>query len=575
MDRPVLLITYNRLDVTEREAESIIGDDYRAVNAVTTLAGGKGMDEGVIYHFNKMGSSALRPRSGGDEYWASLARSISSHPDVSSVCYCNHTVDPARWEKAHLRNARALHPPRHVDRWNLEVINTNGRVAHDFTGRGIKIAILDTGIAKHRDLNVKGGVSYCKGVDDCQSDRHGHGTHCAGIAAGRQGGVAKEADLYSIKVADMTGSNPVAILAGMGWALENTMNVVSISLAGPADPALIPAFANALQAVMGINCVVVASTGDTGGSVGFPANTPGVIAVGGCKRDCAILDGTCIGGNGNHLTVVAPGEDIRTTYGEDGYMQAFSGSSAAAPHVAGLVALIQQKFPGITPLQVIGRILATGQPVRVEPEQGDVFGGATLIDCNEALSLPQYNVPSNPPIPHAMAKTTIEVTVKSTTPTTATHCAVLINNCDARHSDMKRQRINGPTPARFTGVPPGRYYVFVIPEGWKDHREQFIVIDGVANMTSVEFDLATIPTTGRIIATVLVGGQGAPNVTVTTKGRTKEYNRSFPTDGEGRAVFNGLPDDTYDVIADRGSASEGVVCNVTGEETVEVDIIFS
>jgi|GEM_PF-1316197 len=545
-----ILITYKRLDITEREAQNIIGENYPVVDAVEALSEGKAMEEGTIYHFNGMGSSALIPQLGGNGYPAqdptgttiSLELRVSSHPDVSSVCYCNHIADPAKWEDASVRNRRVF-KNRNTDTWNLGVIRADGINARRLTGKGIKIAILDTGIAHHNDLNVKGGVSFCEGITDFRSDPFGHGTHCAGIAAGRLEGIAKEADLFSIKVADTTGASPVAILAGMGWALENQMNIVSISLAGPADPALIPAFANAVQAVMGINCLVVASTGDSGGSVGFPANTPGVIAVGGCDRDCIVLDGTCIGGNGNHMTVVAPGQDIKTTgLRGDGYIRAFAGSSAAVPHVSGLIALIQQKFPGITPLQVVGRILASAQPVRVGPDQKDVYGGARLIDCDEALSLAQYTAPLNALAIHHVVHTAIEVTIESAAPTVPAHCAVTIINCDARHVDMKRHRVNGPTPARFTNVPPGRYYIIVSPEGWDAHHQQFIVIDGTLNVTSVTFDLSAIDPTGRITAIVLVGDHPAVGKTVTITGTEDKKDRSCMTDGKGFAVFNGLPE---------------------------------
>ncbi len=406
MTGPVLLITYTRLDITELEAEEIIGDGYRAVDAVAALAGGKEMEEGIIYHFNGMGSSAmisppektedltrsfgtlkLRVINGAAVFTSSLKERVSAHPDVTSVCECHDGAYPTMWQ-TDSDGAGIPNPPPSGKEWNLESIHANGVVASYFTGKGIKIAIIDTGIADHKDLNMKGGVSFCEGKADFRNDDFGHGTHCAGIAAGRLGGIATEAELFSIKVAHREPATPQAILAGLSWALRNRMNVVSISLSGPAVLAYIPACANAVQALMAINCVVVASTGDISDNVGFPANTPGIIAVGGCDSQLDLLDSTCIGGNGNHLTIAAPGQGIKTTFhANDGYIESFSGSSAATPHVAGLVALIQQKFKGITPLQVIGRILASAQPMNIRSDQRDVLGDVTLIDCEKALAL--------------------------------------------------------------------------------------------------------------------------------------------------------------------------------------------
>jgi len=406
MDRTILIVTYKRLNVTEMEAEEIVrescrgdgyhGEDYRAVDAVAALSGGKEMEEKTIYHFNGMGSSTMIAWSEMEEYLNGqhstqevLTRSrLYDHPDVTSVCVCKHGVDLASDESGGEEYMLSSEPPTGREE-NLEMISANGTAAREFTGKGVKIAIMDTGIAKHNDLPVKGGVSFCGDDDDFRRDDFGHGTHCAGIAAGRRGGIAKEADLFSIKVANTKSANPTLILAGLGWALRNRMDVVSISLAGPADLTQVPSCANAVQALMAINCLVVASTGKTDNSdVGFLANTPGVIAVGGCDERGVLLAGTRIGGQGNHLTVVAPGTHIKTTFHEDHiYVDNFGGSSAAAPHVAGLIALIQQKFPGIPSLQVISRILASAQSIAGIPNQKKICDGVTLIDCNEALAL--------------------------------------------------------------------------------------------------------------------------------------------------------------------------------------------
>lgn len=411
MPEPILIVTYNRLNVTQLEAKHIISRTYREVcavaDAVEALSGGKNMVEGTIYHFIGMGVSAMvcppepdpeekyqRLQSGREEMEEgeteteavpdSRLEMLVKDSSVSSVCESKESVLLARQ-----RHHMVYTGPPNGNEWNLNRINAHGNTAKEYSGKGVKIAILDTGIAFHEDLNVMEEVSFCEEDQEFQNDDFGHGTHCAGIVTGAKGGIAKQAKLFSIKVATTAGAKPVAILAGLGWALRNRMNIVSISLAGSADLKHIPAFANAVQALMKINCVVVASTGDSSHGVGLPANTPGVLAVGGCDEGNVILNDTNTGGSGNQMTVVAPATNITTTFYREGntYVRMFGGSSAAAPHVVGLVALIQEKFPGITPLQVIGRILASAQAVKIRVNNKPVYFGEMLIDCDSALSL--------------------------------------------------------------------------------------------------------------------------------------------------------------------------------------------
>ncbi len=594
---PILLITYTRLNVTGPEAEEIIGDGYRAVDAVEELSEGRPMETGRIYHFAGLGSSALIPRLEGNEHpqedTEELARfmaRISSRPGVSSVCQCTDRVHPAKWADGS-DEARVSSQPPDGTEWNLRTISAHGPHARKRNGHKINIGIIDTGIARHTDLRVAGGVSFCDEDTDYRNDLFGHGTHCAGIAAGRLGGIAKRAKLYSIKVAHTKGAPAPAILAGLGWALRKRMNVVSISLAGSADLTMIPAFANAVQALMGIDCLVVASTGDSGDDVGFPANTPGIVAVGGCDDNYMILNGTCIGGKGNRLTVAAPGQNIKTTssHARDGYIQAFSGSSAAAPHVAGLIALIQEAFPGITPLQVIGRILASARPMNPAPGTMGDFGGATLINCEEALAPLQHNSPRSkalPPRPMLGAMRTIEVNVTSdTAPNFPTYyCAVMIINCDTWHVNTQRQAINWPVPARFYNVPPGGYCIVAVPEGGHAHRTQFRTIDKTSGVMPITFDLSIADPVGRITVTVLVGDEPAPNESVSVtikKSNDSGYTRTAKTGESGIAVFADLPekqsDDTwqeYVVTVSHGSQSQEAVFNFSDGKKYEMKFKF-
>jgi subtilisin len=119
-------------------------------------------------------------------------------------------------------------------------------------GKGIKVAILDTGIdALHPDLasNVKGAVSFVPG--ETPPDVNGHGTHAAGIIAAAENGtgiigVAPAAWLYNVKVLGSSGSGQLTwIMSGINWCISNKMDIVSIQFGGPSMPAAVESICNA------------------------------------------------------------------------------------------------------------------------------------------------------------------------------------------------------------------------------------------------------------------------------------------------------------------------------------------
>ena len=120
--------------------------------------------------------------------------------------------------------------PWGVDRIDAEVVHPYN------TGAGIKVAVIDTGIdLDHEDLNVVENVTFVEETTSGDDD-HGHGTHCAGIIAALDNeigviGVAPGALLYAVKVLDVDGSGYLSdVVAGIDWAIENGMQIISLSL---------------------------------------------------------------------------------------------------------------------------------------------------------------------------------------------------------------------------------------------------------------------------------------------------------------------------------------------------------
>ncbi|WP_162287876.1 S8 family peptidase [Indiicoccus explosivorum] len=234
-----------------------------------------------------------------------------------------------------------------------------------YTGKGVKIAIIDTGVdTDHQDLRVAGGTctmqTGCDTVKPYDDDDfvNGHGTHVAGvIAAEKDGagiiGIAPDAEIYAVKALNDHGGGPTtAIVAGVEWAIEHDMDIINMSISiGQDDPVLKMMLEEAAK--RGI--LLVAAAGNAGGtdSVTYPAKYPSVIAVSGVSSTNTLLSRSS---SGPEVEITAPGEAIVSTAPfeldvadgkQDGY-RTLSGTSMAVPHVTGILALYKERFPSFS-----------------------------------------------------------------------------------------------------------------------------------------------------------------------------------------------------------------------------------
>ncbi len=234
-------------------------------------------------------------------------------------------------------------------------------------GTGVKVAILDTGIDyTHPDLddNYRGGYDFVDNDAD-PLDGNGHGTHCAGIVAAEDNGIgvigtAPHASLYAVRVLDDQGSGYTSdIIAGIDWAINNGMDVISMSLGGGSYDA---SFDDAVTRAYNAGIVVVAASGNDGtGTISYPAAYTNAIAVGAIDSNHNLAS---FSNYGPEQEVVAPGVDIYSTmptysvtltswwYGYSNDYDTMSGTSMATPMVAGVVALILSANPNLTPPEV-------------------------------------------------------------------------------------------------------------------------------------------------------------------------------------------------------------------------------
>ncbi|MBI5630961.1 MAG: S8 family peptidase [Elusimicrobia bacterium] len=224
--------------------------------------------------------------------------------------------------------------------WGVQKINAPAAWAKN-QGEGVRVAVLDTGINfAHPDLAeaVAGGYNAFDAEATFRDD-NGHGSHVAGIIAARYNGfgvvgVAPKARLYAVKVLDEKGGAGFFSLAkGLVWCARNGMQVANLSLSSPAFSLIIKA-ATAYASARGV--VIVAAAGNNkGGAVEYPAAHGEAIAVAAMRSDGKIAD---FSARGPKIEFAAPGVDIRSTFLKQEY-QWLSGTSMAAPHVAGLAAL--------------------------------------------------------------------------------------------------------------------------------------------------------------------------------------------------------------------------------------------
>jgi len=230
--------------------------------------------------------------------------------------------------------------PSEVLPWGVDRIDAE-KVWGITTGDPIKVAIVDTGIdVKHPDLvgNLKGGVSTVAYTRKYNDD-NGHGTHVAGIAAAIDNtigviGVGPKIDLYAVKVLDGRGSGYLSdVIEGLDWAVANGMQVVNMSLGTGSN---IQSFHDAVIAAKNAGVVVIAAAGNSGGSVIYPAAYSEAIAVSATDQNNVIASWSS---RGLEINLAAPGVSIYSTYKGTGYAT-FSGTSMAAPHVAGSAALV-------------------------------------------------------------------------------------------------------------------------------------------------------------------------------------------------------------------------------------------
>ena len=314
---------------------------------------------------------------------------IAARPDVKKVCL-DEQIKRIETNGAALFGtgaySRITMPSIDIADYGDDVINAPLMWARGYEGINVNISILDTGIDDtHPDLIGKVVAEEDFTGDGTTDDLHGHGTHCAGIAAGKYNtstdvtGVAPGATLINAKVLNETGyGNTSEILSGIQMSMDHNADIMSMSFGewqgdGTGRSLESMAVTNAVKA----GYVVVIAAGNSGsgeGTIGSPAVAYDAIVVAASDSNDAVVDFSSRGPTGDGrigIDVAAPGYKIIAPNafweGNVDYVLK-SGTSMSCPHVAGAAALLLQANPDLTPEEV----------------ESTLKNGADVIDVDQA-----------------------------------------------------------------------------------------------------------------------------------------------------------------------------------------------
>ncbi|MEU9290751.1 S8 family serine peptidase [Streptomyces sp. NPDC048275] len=514
-------------------------------------------------------------------FWSDIAPALGTEPTAKAAKQLGEGIDKI-WLDAKVTASLDVSVPQIGA---PEVWQTG------YDGKGVKVAVLDTGVdAGHPDLAGKIAESTSFVPDQAVQDGHGHGTHVAstivgsGAASdGRLKGVAPGAELLVGKVLNNAGQGQSSwIIAGMEWAAHSGAKIVSMSLGGtatgPSD--VLSETVDELSASTGALFVIAAgNSGPSEQTLGTPGIADSALTVGAVDRSDKLASfssrGPRLGDSAIKPEITAPGVGITaarslgtnmpgSTPVDDRYTKA-SGTSMATPHVSGAAALVAQAHPDWTGQQ-IKQALATTAKTSSDAsvfEQGDgrvdaVRAVGQGVFSTPALSFGKYEADD------------AEAASKDITYTNTTDKAVELKLASSlTEATLGADVVTVPAKGTATvavrvdpaGEPEGRYTGHVTASA-----------DGVRVTTAVGFE--KLPKTYDLKVS-LVNRSGQPSTSASLF-VLQELNGAYPdTHGFlGRGYTFKVPAGTYSMatwIPERDAAGLEVATSVVGDPEIKVD----
>jgi subtilisin family serine protease len=243
-----------------------------------------------------------------------------------------------------------------LDRIDQRALPLSGTYSYTETGSGVRAYVIDTGIRySHSEFGRRASFGY-DAFGGNGADCNGHGTHVAGTVGGAVYGVAKAVNLVAVRVLDCGGSGTWSgVIAGVDWVAGNHVKpaVANLSLGGGANSSVDAAVQRMIDA--GVATAIAAGNGNMGGKEQdacnySPARVPDAMTIGATTSSDAK---TSWSNYGSCVDWFAPGASITSAWHDnDSATRTISGTSMAAPHVAGVAALYLEGNPKATNLQV-------------------------------------------------------------------------------------------------------------------------------------------------------------------------------------------------------------------------------
>ncbi|MDF2922054.1 MAG: peptidase [Paenibacillaceae bacterium] len=299
-------------------------------------------------------------------------------PDVKMKLH----VLPRTGRKVRISAPCASIDSKQIIPWGVSRVGAS-KVWSKYRGGAVRVAVLDTGVSDHPDLRIVQRYNTIEGTPS--HDENGHGTHVSGTVCALDNafgviGVAPRASLYAVKAFDASGSAYTSdIVQGLDWCIRNNIRVINMSFGMSEESATVKEL---LQRAYKKGIVLVASAGNSGPNttqIDFPARLPQVIAVAASTEANGIAN---FSNRGPGIAVAAPGENICSTIPGKKYGR-MSGTSMAAPHVTGAVALLLSKNRRLSPSRVRQVIRSTAKPL---PGYTANDQGAGLLQVNKAIA---------------------------------------------------------------------------------------------------------------------------------------------------------------------------------------------
>lgn len=268
---------------------------------------------------------------------------------------------------------------REIIPWGIESMNIQEIHKSGFTGKGIKVAFLDSGINYHSDFkkkHIKKGYNATN-PSIIPNDDNGHGTLIAGVVAASKNdfgflGVAPDIDVYPVKVLDEFGLGDIdVVIDGIEWCIKNKVDIINMSFAISKDSKKLK---EAINKALDSGIIIVASAKNSyGGEVGYPASYEGVISVTAVDSKLKAGDTTPRG----KIDFSAPGVDIiSTTF--DGSYDYYSGTSIATPFISGVIALLLQKNTSLNYSEIYDTLKEYSKDLGKKGKD-DVYGEGIVI----------------------------------------------------------------------------------------------------------------------------------------------------------------------------------------------------